>query len=101
MITPKVLTPFSPRADDLEEERPQPKCLLLENVNESAVEMFRAQGYAVDTEKIALGEDDLIRRLVSGNYSALGIRSKTKVTAKVIESVKNVSASSVQYPSIR
>lgn len=54
--------------------------------------MFIAQGYQVDTEKGALGEEELISRLVKGNYSAVGIRSKTKVTAKVIESVKNVSA---------
>lgn len=90
IIPPKTLTPFVPRMPELDEERAQPKCLLLENVNESAIEMFRAQGYIVETEKSALGEDELIKRLIAGNYSALGIRSKTKVTSKVIESVKNV-----------
>lgn len=54
--------------------------------------MFRGQGYYVETEKGALGEDELIKRLNAGSFSAVGIRSKTKVTAKVIESVKNVSA---------
>ncbi|KAL7006171.1 D-3-phosphoglycerate dehydrogenase 2 [Cystobasidiomycetes sp. EMM_F5] len=90
IIPPKTLTPFVPRMPELDEERAQPKCLLLENVNESAIEMFRAQGYIVETEKSALGEDELIKRLIAGNYSALGIRSKTKVTSKVIESVKNL-----------
>ena len=54
--------------------------------------MLRAQGYEVDTEKSALGEEELIQRLNKGSYSALGIRSKTKVTAKVIDSVKSVSS---------
>lgn len=98
MQTPKILTPFVPKAglplpeahDEQEEEKVHPKILLLENVNETAVAMFKAQGYQVDAEKGALGEEELIKRLVDGNYSALGIRSKTKVTAKVIESVKNV-----------
>lgn len=57
--------------------------------------MFKAQNYIVDTEKGALSEQELIDRLVKGNYSALGIRSKTKVTAKVIDSVKSVSTFSV------
>lgn len=95
---PKILTPFVPKAvlpeeestQASEEEKITPKVLLLENVNEAAVAMFRAQGYEVDTEKGALGEEELIQRLVKGGYSAVGIRSKTKVTAKVIESV-NVS----------
>jgi D-3-phosphoglycerate dehydrogenase len=60
-------------------------------ISESAVELFRAQGYTIDTEKSALGEDDLIARLNKGGYTAVGIRSKTKVTAKVIDSVKSVS----------
>lgn len=93
MQQPKVLTPFVPKAvlpEEEQEAKITPKVLLLENVNETAVAMFRAQGYEVDTEKGALGEEELIQRLVRGGYSAVGIRSKTKVTAKVIESVKNV-----------
>ena len=53
--------------------------------------MFKSQGYLVETEKAALGEDELIQRLNKGNYSALGIRSKTKITERVIECVKSVS----------
>jgi len=88
-VVPKVLTPFVPKIHE-EDEKLQPKVLLLENVNESAIEMFRAQGYIIETEKFALGEDELIARVNRGGYSALGIRSKTKVTAKVIESCKNL-----------
>lgn len=87
---PKVLTPFVPKKLEDIEERVHPKILLLENINQSAVEMFRQQGYTIETETGALAEADLISRLVKGNFTAVGIRSKTKVTAKVIESVKNV-----------
>lgn len=101
-LQPKVLTPFIPKNDVPKEEQDEeelatretkliPKVLLLENVNETAIAMFRAQGYQVDTEKGSLAEDELISRLVGGGYSAIGIRSKTKMTAKVIESVKSVS----------
>lgn len=60
------------------------KVLLLENVNQTAVAMLKGQGYIVDEMKKALGEDDLIKKLKEGGYTALGIRSKTKVTARVI-----------------
>ncbi|EGG11246.1 uncharacterized protein MELLADRAFT_92254 [Melampsora larici-populina 98AG31] len=63
------------------------KILLLENVNSLAVELLRGQGYGVDEVKTALNEHDLIEKIKSGGYSGLGIRSKTKVTAKVIKEV--------------
>lgn len=62
--------------------------------------MLKAQGYEVDTEKSALGEEELIQRLNKGSYSALGIRSKTKVTAKVIDSVKSVSHPHSRLPCV-
>lgn len=65
--------------------------LLLENVNTAAVEMLTAQGYEVSELKKALGEDELIKTLKDGNFQAVGIRSKTKITAKVIAEVPNVS----------
>ncbi|KAK4050936.1 D-3-phosphoglycerate dehydrogenase 2 [Microbotryomycetes sp. JL221] len=61
------------------------KILLLENVNEAAVNMLKAQGYNVEEIKKALGEDELIDKLNKGQFTAVGIRSKTKVTAKVIK----------------
>lgn len=59
-------------------------------VNESGVALLRGQNYVVDTEKASLSEDELIKRLREGQYQILGIRSKTKVTRKVIESCTNV-----------
>lgn len=61
-------------------------------VNESAVQLLRDQGFHVDTEKGSLGEDELIERLREGKYTALGIRSKTNVTKKVIDSAPSVRA---------
>ena len=65
------------------------KCLEIQ-VNESGVALLRGQNYVVDTEKASLSEDELIKRLREGQYQILGIRSKTKVTRKVIESCTNV-----------
>ncbi|KAK4053554.1 D-3-phosphoglycerate dehydrogenase 2 [Microbotryomycetes sp. JL201] len=61
------------------------KMLLLENINAAAVDMLKQQGYHVEEVKKALGEDELIQRLRDGQFQAVGIRSKTKVTAKVIK----------------
>ncbi|KAM0748662.1 hypothetical protein T439DRAFT_327926 [Meredithblackwellia eburnea MCA 4105] len=80
----KALTPFplDPSA--------KIRCLLLENVNTSAVEMLKAQGFEVVENKASLGEEELIRTLNEGGFQALGIRSKTKVTKKVIESAPSL-----------
>ena len=67
------------------------KVLLLENVNTAAVELLKAQGYHVEEIKKALGEDELINKLKEGQFQAVGIRSKTKVTAKVIKECPQVS----------
>lgn len=61
------------------------KILLLENVNSLAVEILRAQGHTVHEIKTGLSEDELIEKLKIGKYSGLGIRSKTKVTDRVIK----------------
>ncbi|GAA5988424.1 hypothetical protein JCM5350_005307 [Sporobolomyces pararoseus] len=60
------------------------KILLLENINTSAVEMLKAQGWYVEEIKKALGEEELIKKVNEGQFAAVGIRSKTKVTAKVL-----------------
>jgi D-3-phosphoglycerate dehydrogenase len=64
---------------------------LLENINTSAVEMLKAQGWFVEEIKKALGEDELIQKVNEGQYAAVGIRSKTKVTAKVLTQCPGVS----------
>ncbi|GAB3530606.1 hypothetical protein GCM10027443_11530 [Pontibacter brevis] len=57
--------------------------LLLENIHPKAVEMFRHEGYQVETIAGALSEEELCEKIQ--NVSILGIRSKTHVTRKVLE----------------
>ncbi|EPQ30195.1 uncharacterized protein PFL1_02311 [Pseudozyma flocculosa PF-1] len=69
---PKVLTPFD--TGDI-------RVLLLENVSQGAVKMLKEQGYQVDFHTKAWSEDELVEKI--GNYHAIGIRSKTKLTQRV------------------
>ncbi len=59
------------------------KALLLENISAVAVEVFRTAGYEVESLKPALEERELIEKI--RGVSILGVRSKTRVTAAVIE----------------
>jgi len=60
------------------------KILLLENVHPDAFEKLTGDGFSVETVKTSLSEDDLIKKLEG--VHVLGIRSKTKVTKRVVES---------------
>jgi len=64
--------------------------LLLENVHPHAVEYLKKEGYQVDIHAGGLDEDELCEKIK--NVSILGIRSKTQVTAKVIESANRLIA---------
>jgi D-3-phosphoglycerate dehydrogenase / 2-oxoglutarate reductase len=66
------------------------KVLLLENVHPKAQEIFRNEGYQVEALKGALNEDELIEKIK--DVSILGIRSKTNVTAKVLEHAERLIA---------
>ena len=57
--------------------------LLLENIHPHAVELFRSEGYQVESFAGGLDEDELCEKIK--NVSILGIRSKTMLTAKVLE----------------
>ncbi|HEY5825390.1 MAG TPA: phosphoglycerate dehydrogenase, partial [Cyclobacteriaceae bacterium] len=57
--------------------------LLLENVHPVAVELMKAEGFNVEIYSAAMTEEELIEKIK--NVSVLGIRSKTQVTAKVLE----------------
>lgn len=57
--------------------------LLLENVHPIALDMMRAEGFNVETYAAAMTEEELCEKIK--NVSVLGIRSKTNVTAKVLE----------------
>lgn len=75
----KALKPFS--TGDI-------KILLLENVNQTAVEIFNGQGYQVEFHKSSLSEDELIEKI--RDVHAVGIRSKTRLTEKVLKHAKNL-----------
>ena len=60
------------------------KALLLENIHADAVKMLQARGFEVDTRPGALSEDELIAALQGVDY--LGIRSRSNVTRRVLES---------------
>ncbi|KKA25973.1 hypothetical protein TD95_002154 [Thielaviopsis punctulata] len=64
------------------------KILLLENVNQSGRDMLAKQGYQVEFLKTSLPEDQLIEKI--RDVHVIGIRSKTKLTAKVLAEAKNL-----------
>lgn len=64
------------------------KILLLENINQTGRDVLIKQGYQVDFLKTSLGEDELIQRIK--DVHVIGIRSKTKLTARVLQEAKNL-----------
>ena len=60
-----------------------PRILLVENIHPIAKEFLEKEGYDVDLLLHSPTEDELIKLLP--NYCALGIRSKTEITPKVLE----------------
>ncbi|KXS11940.1 hypothetical protein M427DRAFT_137753 [Gonapodya prolifera JEL478] len=65
------------------------KVLLVENVSSTAVNLFKAAGYQVEHHPKALPPDVLKAKLASGVH-ALGIRSKTHLTADVLRSASKL-----------
>lgn len=57
--------------------------LLLENVHPVALALMKAEGFNVETYHAAMTEEELCQKI--RNVSVLGIRSKTHVTAKVLD----------------
>jgi D-3-phosphoglycerate dehydrogenase len=66
----------------------QIKVLLLENVHASAHELFRGEGFQLETLPSALAPDDLARRIE--DVHVLGIRSKTRVTDKALANARRL-----------
>lgn len=62
------------------------KVLLLENIDQAAHALFQQAGYEVVAIPHALLEDDLMQALIG--IEILGIRSKTKVSKKVLSRAK-------------
>ena len=65
------------------------RILFLENISDLAVKNFQRQGYT-QVEKInkALTEEELVKEI--RDVHILGIRSKTQITAKVLEAAKKL-----------
>ncbi|MEL6537854.1 MAG: HAD-IB family phosphatase [Bacteroidota bacterium] len=59
------------------------KVLLLENIHPEAERLLKEEGYQVEIHAGGMDEDELCERIQ--NVQILGIRSKTQVTARVLE----------------
>ncbi len=64
------------------------KILLLENVHPDAFEKLSKDGFSVETVSKSLSEEELIEKI--RDVHVLGIRSKTKVTQKVIAAAEKL-----------
>ncbi|HRI79618.1 MAG TPA: phosphoglycerate dehydrogenase, partial [Cyclobacteriaceae bacterium] len=64
------------------------RVLLLENVHPVAIEAMKAEGFHVESYPAGLEEAELCEKI--RNVSVLGIRSKTQVTAKVLENANRL-----------
>ncbi|KAJ5610073.1 hypothetical protein N7510_006792 [Penicillium lagena] len=64
------------------------KVLLLENVNQAGRDILTQQGYQVEFLKSSLPEDQLIEKI--RDVHVIGIRSKTKLTARVLKEAKSL-----------
>ena len=76
---PKILHPL---------ENEGLRLLILENISQDAVTVFIKQGYHVDHYTKAFSEDELVEKI--GSYHAIGIRSKTKITQRVLQAASKV-----------
>jgi len=66
------------------------KVLLLENIHTDAHKLFSNEGYTVEVIASALEEEELIEKIK--DVSIIGIRSKTTITAKVLENAPKLIA---------
>jgi D-3-phosphoglycerate dehydrogenase len=66
------------------------RILLVENIHPVAKERLEREGFRVDLIKDSPSEKDLIKRLA--DYDVLGIRSKTEITEKVLETCPHLLA---------
>lgn len=64
------------------------KVLLLENIHATAREVFRDEGFQIETVAGALTESELAERL--RDVHVLGIRSKTRVTARSLANARRL-----------
>src|SRR5690349_1638659 len=68
---------------------PKPKVLISDALSPAAVQIFKDRGIEVDFQP-KLGPDKEKLAALIGGFDGLAIRSATKVTAKLLESAKNL-----------
>jgi D-3-phosphoglycerate dehydrogenase len=66
------------------------RALLLEQIHPDAVDLMRSAGFVVDSLDRALDEDELVDAVA--DVDLLGIRSKTHITERVLESAPRLQA---------
>lgn len=66
------------------------RVLLLENVHPRASEIFREEGYQVETVREAMDEEAVRKQIA--NVSILGIRSKTRITKNILDGSRRLLA---------
>jgi D-3-phosphoglycerate dehydrogenase / 2-oxoglutarate reductase len=66
------------------------RVLLLEQIHPDATALLTSAGFQVETLNRALDEDELVERI--GDVTLLGIRSKTHVTARVLDAAPELIA---------
>jgi D-3-phosphoglycerate dehydrogenase / 2-oxoglutarate reductase len=64
------------------------KILLLENVHPYGIKMLEEDGYSVESLKGGMSEEELCAKIK--DVSVLGIRSKTRITRKVLEAAERL-----------
>jgi D-3-phosphoglycerate dehydrogenase / 2-oxoglutarate reductase len=72
------------RGSKLAFEKNKIKTLALENIHPEGIEVFQREGYPVATERRSLSEDELALRMPE--IRVLGIRSKTQLNSRVLDS---------------
>jgi D-3-phosphoglycerate dehydrogenase len=68
----------------------KPKVLVADSISPKGVELLQADGDLIVDVKTGQKEADLLN--IVGDYSAIVVRSQTKITAKVIEAAKRLKA---------
>ena len=68
--------------------KPELRVLLLENIHDSAVDLFHAEGFQVERIKSALPEAELRKRLAG--VHVLGIRSKSQITDGILAEARSL-----------
>ncbi|EFC42844.1 D-3-phosphoglycerate dehydrogenase [Naegleria gruberi] len=66
------------------------KVLLLENISQTAVDLFKKEGFQVESVSKSLSEEELTVKIE--DVHLVGIRSKTKLTEKVLSNAKKLKA---------